>query len=113
MTTRTSGPALDAPAVTRCHCGQPLHYTDPVLERHMRDRVRLLGECVTVTIDDRTWAVPRHYVALHGLNLTDLPTLGFAEGFTCPRCHLTTFSAIDVHARHCPACQYFEGPLPL
>ena len=94
---------------TLCHCGKPLHYTDPVLERHMMDRVRVMGELVTVTIDGRTWAIPRHYIALHGLNITDIPALGFREGFTCPRCHHTTFEPGDVESRYCGVCHYVEG----
>jgi hypothetical protein len=93
----------------RCHCGLPLHYEDKVLERHMLDRVRVLGEFVAVTVGGRTWSVQRHYVALHGLNAADLPTLGFHEGFTCPRCHQTSWHPVDVDERHCVHCHYIEG----
>jgi hypothetical protein len=101
------------PGMTRCHCGKPLHYTDPVLERHMHERVRVLGELVTITVDGRSWAVPRHYVALHGLNVAALPTLGFVEGFTCPSCHITSFAPDDVESRYCSACHYLEGRHPV
>jgi hypothetical protein len=62
-----------------CHCGQPLHYTDPKIEYLIRALVNEFGPTVPVTIGDRTWLVPRHYIALHGLKAQELPTLGFQE----------------------------------
>jgi hypothetical protein len=62
-----------------CHCGKPLHYTDPLIEIRMRGMVSMLGELIRVTVNGRTWLVPRHYIALHGLNGKDVAALGFEE----------------------------------
>lgn len=64
----------------RCHCGQPLHYTVPAIEAFMRKLVAEAGEFVDITVvGGKTYRVPRHYIALHGINAADLPTLGFEE----------------------------------
>ena len=63
----------------KCHCGKPLHYADPVVERMVTALVKQLGEYTPVTVGARTWLVQRHYIALHGLNAWELPTLGFDE----------------------------------
>ncbi len=67
-----------------CACGKPLHYHDPVLEGIIRSMVDKYGPTVIVTVPygngfKRSWHVPRHYIALHGLRGEDLPTLGFQE----------------------------------
>jgi hypothetical protein len=39
-----------------------------------------LGTHTKVTVDGRrTWLVPRHYIALHGLKAEQLPGMGFEE----------------------------------
>jgi hypothetical protein len=64
----------------RCHCGQPLHYTDAGIASTVQAFVDDLGEYLIVTgSDGRHWKVQRHYIALHGLREQDLPTLGFEE----------------------------------
>lgn len=63
----------------RCHCGQPLHYTNADTERRVRELVAQQGEFVPVTVRGRTWLVQRHYIALHGIKGWELPTLGFQE----------------------------------
>jgi hypothetical protein len=60
-----------------CACGRPLHYTDAAMQAKVQALVDRLGPDVTVTVEDRSWRVPRHYIALHGLRAADLPTLGF------------------------------------
>lgn len=61
-----------------CHCGQPLHYTDPEVEREVRRMVADLGEFTTITVEGLgSWRVQRHYIALHGVIGHELPTLGF------------------------------------
>lgn len=65
--------------IKNCHCGKPLHYTDPELRKDMDETVELLGEFIPVHVSGRTWSVSRHYIALHGVKATDLPTLGFKE----------------------------------
>jgi hypothetical protein len=62
-----------------CHCGQPLHFTDPLVADFTRDLVRNLGPTVKVNIGSRTWDVQRYYIALHGLKAAELPDLGFPE----------------------------------
>jgi hypothetical protein len=61
----------------RCHCGRPLHYTDPVVEQDVRYLVERLDPTIVVETPDGRWQVPRHYIALHGLTAQELPTLGF------------------------------------
>lgn len=63
----------------RCACGRPLHYAN----NHHRDWVERviadLGPTIAVTVAGRTFLVPRHYIALHGIKASELPTLGFPE----------------------------------
>jgi hypothetical protein len=62
-----------------CHCGKPLHYTDPAIQASVQKLVDELGESIPVTTRGRTWLVPRHYIALHGLKAGDAARLGFQE----------------------------------
>jgi hypothetical protein len=62
---------------TPCACGRPLHYSDPSVQRRVQALVDQLGADIVVTLGDRSWSVQRHYIALHGLKATELPTLGF------------------------------------
>lgn len=62
-----------------CHCGKPLHYTDPAIQRAVEELVEELGEYVTITVGGRSWRVQRHYIALHGVKAWELPGLGFEE----------------------------------
>lgn len=61
----------------RCVCGRPLHYTDRNAERWVSDLVDALGPDIEVVSEGRTWMVPRHYIALHGLKTGELPRSGF------------------------------------
>lgn len=63
----------------RCHCGRPLHYSNPVTGALVSRLVEELGEFVNVTVGKRTWRVQRHYIALHGIHGVDLPNLRFKE----------------------------------
>ena len=66
--------------MTLCHCGKPLHYTDPNIQRDVERLIAQLGEKIIVkTSDGRSWRVPRHYIALHGLKDVEVETLGFEE----------------------------------
>lgn len=65
--------------VLRCPCGLPLHYTDPEVFAAVERIIAELGPDIVVTVGARTWLVPRHYLALHGLRAWELPTLGFPE----------------------------------
>lgn len=105
-------------SVTMCHCGRPLHYTNPAVETYVRSMVQHFGECVTIHSDHgRAWLVPRHYLALHGLAAVDLPHLGFREvtglrywlspdgtAITCGRCSRTSHNEHDVKERYCGNC---------
>lgn len=63
-----------------CHCGQPLHYHDPAVQALVERMVQHLGAEVPVTVPDgRVFLVPRHYIALHGVQAWELPSLGFPE----------------------------------
>ena len=61
----------------RCHCGKPLHYTDPVTRRIVEKLIAECGENVRVVTAEGAWLVPRHYIALHGLKAKDVWRLGF------------------------------------
>jgi hypothetical protein len=62
-----------------CHCGKPLHYTDPLAESFTRALIESLGPTLKVSVQGRVWEVQRHYIALHGLRAAELPDLGFPE----------------------------------
>lgn len=62
-----------------CHCGEKLHYSNPDDEADMKRIIAKRGEFITVTVNGRSWKVPRHYIALHGLKGYELPALGFEE----------------------------------
>lgn len=64
-----------------CLCGRPLHYSDPSSERAVRQLIALHGETVVVGTSDGMWKVPRHFIALHGINANDLPALARRFGF--------------------------------
>lgn len=63
--------------MTLCHCGRPLHYTDPDVRRICEEIVREKGEFLLVDTPGGRWRVQRHYIALHGLRAAELPKLGF------------------------------------
>jgi len=63
----------------RCHCGQPLHYSRADIQAAMEEMIQRLGSTMPVTVGGRTWMVPRHYIALHGLKAVEMPFLGFEE----------------------------------
>ncbi len=63
----------------KCACGKPLHYSDPANQEIVQRYVDELGEYERVSVGGRTWLVPRHFIALHGLKARELPTLGFEE----------------------------------
>lgn len=62
-----------------CHCGKPLHYSDPAMRERVDRMVDELGDVIVVKIGGRRWAVPRHYIALHGLKAAEIADLGFEE----------------------------------
>lgn len=60
-----------------CHCGQPLHYTCGKTEIMVKKMVADKGRFVEVVCDGIRYAVDRHYIALHGLEASELKTGGF------------------------------------
>lgn len=62
-----------------CHCGRPLHYLDQRLQVMVDKLVDSLGEYTNVTVRGRTWKVPRHYIALHGIKTREIHEMGFEE----------------------------------
>jgi hypothetical protein len=64
---------------TTCHCGRPLHYADEVARAMIEALIQRHGAFVPVTVGMRTWRVPRHYIALHGLAASEVARLGFEE----------------------------------
>ncbi len=74
----SSGRAEAVPAVEeRCACGRVLHYPDSSVRAFVESVIRERGPNVIATIDDRAVAIPRHYIALHGLDDVDPDRLGF------------------------------------
>ena len=66
---------------TLCPCGKPLHYTDAATRKWVEEQIAEHGPTVSVTVSGRTWKVPRHYIALHGLMAFDLPNLAKTYGW--------------------------------
>jgi len=62
-----------------CPCGQPLHYTSETARWCTQRFIEQLGYYMNVTVEGRTWRVPRHYIALHGFKGYELP--GLAEKY--------------------------------
>ena len=65
----------------KCACGQPLHYIDPASEEVVQKLVDKLGEFVDVGVGGKIYKIPRHYIALHGLQAASLPQLAEELGF--------------------------------
>lgn len=64
-----------------CPCGAPLHYTNPESQAKVEALIAQHGETVQVAMHTGTWRVPRHYIALHGLRASALPTLAQRYGW--------------------------------
>jgi hypothetical protein len=67
-----------------CHCGRPLHYNSQGVQAFVEKQIAKLGETVPVTAPDangvyRSWLVPRHFIALHGIKAAEVYRLGFEE----------------------------------
>lgn len=63
-----------------CHCGKPLHYTSMLMQAWVLSQIDRKGPTVPVTDSaGRTWIVPRHFIALHGLKEQEVSLLGFAR----------------------------------
>lgn len=64
-----------------CGCGKPLHYADPQKRLYVEEQITRVGPDVVVTVGERQWKVPRHFIALHGLVSEELPTLAKQYNF--------------------------------
>lgn len=64
-----------------CHCGKPLHYDNYDIKEAVEDLISFKGEYVKVRsiCTEKTYLVPRHYIALHGIKERLLDTYGFEE----------------------------------
>ena len=63
------------PDTERCSCGRALHYLNPDTEAFITRQVAEHGPTVRLTTPRGTWAVPRHYIALHGISAQRVPEL--------------------------------------
>lgn len=64
-----------------CACGKPLHYQDRDKRVIVEEMISRLGKETRVSVGNRTWLVPRHFIALHGLIAEELPELAKKHGF--------------------------------
>lgn len=67
--------------LTLCACGEPLHYSDPKTESQVRTVVERMGPNIRVNTPDGVYEVPRHYIALHGIEAAEIPQLAEELGF--------------------------------
>lgn len=69
--------------IPRCVCGLPLHYRSSFARAAIDALVLHAGPDMPVTdlSTGRTWRVPRHYIALHGLAAPELPMIADRYGF--------------------------------
>ena len=66
-----------------CACGQRLHYSDPAKQKLVEQIIRIAGPMVTITNSEngRSWRVPRHFIALHGIKMIEMPQVATKYGF--------------------------------
>lgn len=66
---------------TLCGCGEALHYTDSEVQAAVQALVDRLGATVLVKSTQGAWHVPRHYIALHGVEAKELQQVAERYGF--------------------------------
>ena len=71
-----------SPGLDGCPCGRGLHYTNPAQRHAVEKLVTLYGDTVKVRTPEGAWHVPRHWIALHGLAATELPSLADRYGWS-------------------------------
>lgn len=64
-------------SIQLCHCGEPLHYADLSVKEMVDDLIVKLGTHIDVIYGNKTYKVPRHYLALHGVKWELMDTYGF------------------------------------
>lgn len=62
-----------------CHCGKPLHYSDPTLQKQVEEIIAMTDEFIVIQVGDKRFKVQRHYIALHGIKGADIEKLGFEQ----------------------------------
>ena len=74
-------PTSNAPVM--CACGMPLHYSDPEKRKLIESLIKMCGEMVTIINSEngRSWRVPRHFIALHGIKMEEMPQLAIKYAF--------------------------------
>lgn len=73
---------VGAEPVAMCPCGLPLHYSSADSQAHVESVIAKKGPVVTIAImGGRTFKVPRHYIALHGLQASEINELAAKYGF--------------------------------
>ena len=67
--------------IEKCHCGQPLHYSSGNVENYVRMTIEKHGHYINVihATTGKTYKVPRHYIALHGIKEENLHLYRFEE----------------------------------
>jgi hypothetical protein len=55
----------------KCICKDKEHQASPLVEQLIAE----LGENINVTCNNKTYSVPRIFIAVHGLKAVDLPKL--------------------------------------
>lgn len=66
-------------ASVHCWCGERLHYEYPHVQLSMEKVCHEKGEWATIVVPRGVYRVPRHYIALHGLDYERLHEYGFEQ----------------------------------
>jgi len=61
--------------LNKCLCGERLHYSNSKQQERVQVLIDKLGDCVEIRFGNESYFVPRHYVALHGIKMVELPIL--------------------------------------
>ena len=66
-----------------CACGKPLHYSNPLLQQLVEQMITEFGENMKITNVDtgKSYLVPKHFIALHGIKGRELAKLAEQYGF--------------------------------
>jgi hypothetical protein len=73
--------ARDVEDADLCACGLPLHYPNAHTEAYVREQIAQHGPTIDVITSKGVYAVPRHYIALHGLRAWEIPDLADQHGW--------------------------------
>jgi hypothetical protein len=64
-----------------CACGLPLHYPERQIELLVHAEIARLGPVARIVTPDGAYAVPRHYLALHGPTPEEVAAVAVLYGF--------------------------------